>query len=166
MPTTTKKTTTKKPATKKPVTKKTSTTASKKTPVTKTVAAQKKPVVVTKKPVVTPKAEVIVKEKTVKNSCEKTSCHKARAALAMILLVINTVLLGLIAFKATTQNTLFGALEEFEAMRVGGQENHNIMKEIYKLDAYRNDQKMRLETTLNALQQMNLNTDTPVEITE
>ena len=63
----------------------------------------------------------------------------------------------------TSQNALFGAMEDFEAMRVGGHENHNIMKDIYKLDAYKNDQKMRLETTLNALQQMDLQA-APVEV--
>jgi len=146
--TTTKKATTKKPVAKKPTVKKT---------VKRTTSVAKKP------------TTVIVKENSIKKETCNTPCGnpKAIATFAIILLVINTILLGLLVFKTTSQKALFGAMEEFEAMRVGGIENHNIMKEIYKLDAYKNDQKMRLETTLNALQQMNLQenpTELPTEI--
>lgn len=109
-----------------------------------------------KKPATEKATTVVVKEKAVKQeSCtSNSSCDKKKACMILILLGINTILLWLIAFKMTSHKALFGAMEEFEAMRVGGVENHNIMKEIYGLNAYKNDQKMRLETTLNALNQM------------
>jgi len=130
--TTTRKTTTKKPATKKPVTKK---TQAKKTSI--------------KKPT------VIVKENTLKKSdnyCTSGSCKWAW--IGMVLLVVNTVLLILLLNKGTNYGTITTALEEFEATRVGGIENHAIMQEIYKLNSYKKDQKRRLETTLDALKQL------------
>lgn len=145
MPTkkTTKKKTTKKPTTKKSVAKKSPTPKKSKK---KTTPAAKKT------------ATVVVKENTIKKdaSCNTSCGRKAMAALVIILLIINTALLAFIAFKTTSQKELFGAMEKFETIRVGGSENYEIMKEIYSLDAYKTDQKMRLETTLNALKQMDL----------
>lgn len=148
----TKKTTTKRTTTKKPAAKKTAT----RKPAAKKTTTRR---VVTKKPAIKKTPAVIVKENTIKKSTCQAPC-KVGPILVVILLIINTALLFIIAFKTTSNKALFTAMEDFEAMRVGGPENHEIMKEIYKLDAYKNDQKTRLETTLNALQQMNL---TPTE---
>ncbi len=147
----TKKTTTKKPVAKKATTKK---------PVTKKVPSKK--VTIKKSPT------VIVKENAIKkDACSASHC-KRTSLLIVILLLINTALLLIVAFKTTSHKALFSAMDDFEAMRVGGKENHQIMKEIYKLDAYKQDQKNRLQATLQALQQMNLTpttqgTPTPVD---
>lgn len=145
---TTKKATTKKVVNKNPVSKKT---------VTRKVT-NKKP---TTKPAIKKTPAVIVKENVIKkNAYAEPTYTKIKSIMVVILLLINTALLCIIAFRTTTHTALFTAMEDFEAMKVGGQENHKIMEEIYQLDAYKNDQKNRLETTLNALKQMDLNQPT------
>jgi hypothetical protein len=149
--------------------KKTTTKAPVAKPTAKAAVTAKKTTTTVKKVPVTP--TVIVKENAVKKEVCNTntdSCgKKARATLAIALLLINTVLLAIVAFKSTSQKSLFRAMDEFEAMRVGGEANHQIMTEIYGLDAYKNDQKMRLETTLNALKQMDLQAEpTTTAVTE
>jgi len=139
----TKKTTTKKTTTKKPVTKKTT---------TKKPVAKKTIKTVTK---ATPKTSVVVKEINKTNNC--VSCPKGRAVIASIfaiLLIINTILLALLFFNNPNQTAFYDALESFEATKVGGETNYNVVKEIYKLPAYQEDQMRRLEATLGTLKQM------------
>jgi hypothetical protein len=70
-----------------------------------------------------------------------------------VLVLINTLVLAcmIISHALWFKNPMMASLERFEAVRVGWIENHQIMKEIYSLDAYKADQKARLEQTLNTL---------------
>jgi len=148
----TKKTTTKKSTNKKPVTKKTT---------TKKVTTRKPTTSASRK---TP--SVIIKENPIKkiNHTSSFCPSKMGPIVGIFLLLINTILLLIVAFKLSSHKALFQAMDDFEAMRVGGKENHQIMKEIYQMDAYKKDQKMRLDTTLNALKQMDAQGTTPTAV--
>jgi len=139
---TTKKTTTKKPTAKKTVTKRTTT-----------------------KKATNPVATVIVKKqptnhKTNTSCCTTSNCGKFAPHIIVILLLINTFLLVFMFLKKpveieqTVETAFYNALEKFEATKVGGEENYNVIKEIYNLEAYQQDQKRRLDTTLNTLKQI------------
>jgi len=142
--------------TKKPTTKNTKKTTVK-NPVAKKSATKKPTVIKTVKTIskTTPKTSVVVKEINKNNSC--TPCPKGKALIASliaILVVINTILLALLFFKNPNETAFYDALEKFEAAKVGGEANYKVVKEIYELPAYQEDQMRRLEATLGTLKQM------------
>lgn len=121
-------------------------------PVKKTTTAKK---TATKKPVakrtVTKKAPaVVVTENAIKSDTCNTAkaCCKTGGLIMMVLTILNTIILLIVLLKSPGT---FNALESFEALRVGGEENYNIVQEIYELDSYKQDQSQRLQTTLDFL---------------
>jgi hypothetical protein len=79
--------------------------------------------------------------------------------IATVLLILNTVLLLLLVTYFSPQK----ALEEMEAQRVGGQENYELIQQIYELDTFKQQQRFQIEQTLQALQG---NTQQPIPTIE
>lgn len=65
-----------------------------------------------------------------------------------VLLILNTVLLLLLITYFSPQK----AFEQMEAQRVGGQENYELIQQIYELDTFKQQQRFQIEQTLQALQ--------------
>lgn len=76
-----------------------------------------------------------------------TSCG-SWGTIAIVLLVLNTILVGLLA----TGYTVKKAMQDMEARRVGGRENYELIQQIYDLEEFKQQQRFQIEQTLQALQ--------------
>lgn len=71
-------------------------------------------------------------------------CGKSSHVAIIALLVINTILLVMMFMK----NDVTRSLEKFESMRVGGEQNQKLMKELYSLPSYQQDQNQKIQQAL------------------
>lgn len=68
----------------------------------------------------------------------KAIMHIVGIVLLVILIVLNTITLK---NTSNLQEQVLAALEQVEAMKVGGEENYEIMKEIYTSETFATQQK-------------------------
>lgn len=105
--------------------------------------------VFTKKVTKTPAVMVETKKLSAKDTCGMESCcGKMGHLLVPVLLVINLLLVVWVLFNQMN----------VEADRVGGRDNYNMVKQIYKSDAFKAQQKQQIE---QALQMYNQGATTP-----
>lgn len=102
----------------------------KKAPAKKTVA---------KKPTVT----VETKKITSSDTCSTNSCSTFGKIIILLLLIANTVLVSLVLVNQT----------KMEALRAGGKENYDLLKQVFQTDGYKMQQKQQLEQALQVLAQ-------------
>jgi hypothetical protein len=120
----------------------------------------KKKTTSTKKSVAKTPAKSIAARKSVATSSSTTSISWMKkdmscvtscgswGTVAIVLLVLNTILVGLLA----TGYTVKKAMQDMEARRVGGRENYELIQQIYDLEEFKQQQRFQIEQTLQALQ--------------
>lgn len=109
--------------------------------------AVKKPVTKVPAKVVATKPTITVETKKISSgSCCSTwvsCCPSLKHLFMTILLIANTVLLAIILVNQT----------RMEALRAGGSENYSLLKQVFKTEGYKMQQKQQLEQALQILAQ-------------
>lgn len=119
------------------------------TPAKKTPTKVEK-IVVEKPSMVKPMMEKMIEKKD--QSCENCNCGNSLLHWVIaLLLVLNSVLLVLPLIKKPMNTDLSVALEAIEAIKVGGEENYALVKQIYSSPAFQAQQKAQIEQALKQL---------------
>lgn len=92
-----------------------------------------------KKVVKTPAVRVETRKVWKQDACTTHSCYKITALVILILLLLNTVLVSLVLVRQ----------EKLEADRVGGRQNYQMIKKIYKTDMFKSQQSQQILEALN-----------------
>ncbi len=131
----------------KKTTKRTTTKATaKKTTAKKTAAKTKK--TSTAKSVTKPRTTTTTSRATISRSPKKVeSSHDGFKWVVLILLVANLIANVIIMQNNVAKEVIVDAINEVEALKVGGEENYTILKEIYTSENFAEQQKKSLEGT-------------------
>jgi hypothetical protein len=96
----------------------------------------------TKKVTKTPAVMVETKRLSAKDTCGIDYCGKIKHLLVLILVVLNTIMIGRILCNQM----------KLEADRVGGKDNYKMVQQIYKSDAFKAAQQQQIQQALQMYQ--------------
>ena len=94
--------------------------------------------VFTKKVTKAPAVMVETKKMSAKDTCGMTCCANIKHFVMFVLVIINTIMIGWILMNQTN----------IESNKVGGGANYKMVKEIYKSEAFKAQQKQQIEQAL------------------
>ncbi len=98
--------------------------------------------VFTKKVTKAPAVMVETKKMSAKDTCSMNCCANIKHLVMFVLVIINTLMIGWILLNQTN----------IESNKVGGGDNYKMVREIYKSEAFKAQQKQQIEQALQMYQ--------------